>query len=171
MGSLWPDFAKHPSRENASVEFTTHFDRHLRIDKITDHHPILEAFRAELRPIFRKTTPVMVDMLIDHHLARHWSEYHELPLTQFAQQTYQHLNNFNEFELPERLSNTLYWMQKYNWFEAYKTTTGISNAIEGMARRVRFTNPMAEHALTGVEIARKQETAIAEFLVELKSKL
>jgi acyl carrier protein phosphodiesterase len=145
IGSVWPDFARRPPFEDCSSEFLTHFDRHQAIDKITDTHHLLEPLRAHLRPTFRKTTPVIIDMMLDHHLALHWSSYHSSRLEKFSVMTYQLMNDFNERELSERMVKTIYWMEKHNWFVSYRTETGIMRALEGMSQRIRFSNPIYDN--------------------------
>ncbi len=167
-GSLWPDFAPKP-KIPVSTEFIEHFDRHQQIDKLTDSTPILEPLRVELRPIFRKTTPVVIDMLLDHHLASQWSVFHQLPLAEFAQDTYQSLHAFDELPMPERLQKTLFWMRAHNWFVSYTTTEGLENAMMGIARRLRFANPMHEHRAQAADIARQHQQAMTVFIEDLSA--
>jgi acyl carrier protein phosphodiesterase len=145
IGSIWPDFARRPPLEDCSGVFLTHFNRHQTIDKITDTHDLLEPLRAHLRPTFRKTTPVIIDMMLDHHLALHWSNYDSCRLEEFSVTTYQLMNDFSERDLPERMGKTIYWMEKHNWFVSYRTEAGIMRALEGMSQRIRFDNPIYDN--------------------------
>lgn len=164
MGSLWPDFGKRPSPGDCSAVFNLHFDRHQNIDKITDQHEILESLRQELRPTFRKTTPIIVDMMLDHHLAKHWSNFQSQPLESFAQQTYQQLAQFDEFEFNERFERSFYWMQKQNWLVSYRSEQGIMRALSGMSQRIRFKNPIAENLHLVPEQTVAFEEELGEFI-------
>lgn len=164
VGSLWPDFARRPAPDAVSDRFLRHFDRHQHIDKLTDHHELLADVREALRPVFRKTTPVVIDMMLDHHLARGWSNYHEQPLEDFAQTTYQQLQAFNDIDLPDRFEKTVYWMHHHNWFVSYRQPEGILRALEGMSRRLRFNNPMVEHRLQAVEASQHFEQELHAFI-------
>jgi len=170
-GSLWPDFARRPAPENCTELFIKHFDRHQWIDKTTDSSGILEPLRVQLRPVFRKTTPIVIDMIIDHHLANYWAEYHDKSLEQFAQRTYDQLADFDELELPERFKQTLYWMQKHNWFVIYRSPEGMKRALEGMSRRIKFDNPIMEHSTFGIQQTKRYKSEIRDFIEYLKTKL
>lgn len=169
IGSLWPDFARRPDPNTVSEEFLIHFDRHQAIDKLTDTTPLLEPLRAALRPKLRKTTPIVVDMLIDHHLAKHWSEYHDEPLTEFTQQRYRLVQQFNVLTLPERLERTLYFMQRDDWLAAYKEPEHLVRALGGMSRRIKFENSMQEFGLMAIDTANSQVHHIFKYLSFLKS--
>jgi len=149
-GSLWPDFARRPDPAACSDGFLRHFDRHQWIDKTTDQHALLEPLRAELRPVFRKTTPIVIDMMLDHHLAQHWSNYHAVALPVFAENCYQQLRRFDELAWSPRFERTLFWMTKQDWFVSYASPIGLRQALSGMAKRIRFDNPMVKHSLVAV---------------------
>lgn len=170
-GSLWPDFGRRPDPAVASITFNAHFDRHQQIDKITDSIAVLEPMRRALRPTFRKTTPVVLDMMIDHHIALNWSDYHASSLEDFSEQTYQLLNNFDEFPLTERLEKTLFWMSEHNWFVAYRSEEGIARAMEGMSRRIRFENPMVKYRFQAIEQTPKFASQMDEFIHQLSEQL
>jgi len=144
IGSLWPDFARRPDPNTVSEEFLVHFDRHQYIDKLTDTTPLLEPLRVALRPKLRKTTPIVVDMLIDHHLAKHWHQYHELLLTEFTQSRYLKARGFHSLELPEKLNRTLHWMELDDWLAGYKEPENLVRALRGLSRRIRFEDSMSE---------------------------
>lgn len=172
MGSLWPDFAKKPDPALVTEVFSRHFDRHQRIDRLTDQHPLLEPIRKELRPIFRKTTPLIVDVMLDHHLALNWPRYHDCSLKEFATRVYGLMFEFSLLALPERLQRTRYWMQRQNWLLNYQTQDGIERALDGLSQRLRFANPIAANkaaALSAtVQFANELEQFIHFLFVELK---
>jgi acyl carrier protein phosphodiesterase len=159
IGSLWPDFARRPDPNTVSEEFLVHFDRHQYIDKLTDTTPLLEPLRVALRPKLRKTTPIVVDMLIDHHLAKHWSDYHLQPLTEFTQQRYELAQQFNVLNLPERMKKTLYIMQRDDWLAAYKEPEHLVRALGGMSRRIRFDDSMEAQGYWAIK---QYQSAISE---------
>ncbi len=168
-GSLWPDFALRPAESNCSQTFLTHFDRHQAIDRFTDQHILLKPLREALRPIFRKTTPIIVDMLLDHYLANHWSDIHQQPLETFSRQTYQHLHNFNELALPERMARTVFWMSQQDWFVGYRSEAGIKRALSGMAKRIRFQNPIEANQEQALEVYRDFRSDMNDFIHTLSS--
>lgn len=168
-GSLWPDFAKKPDSARCSDTFLRHFDRHQYIDRLTDASEILLPVRTQLRPVFRKTTPIVIDMMLDHHLAIHWQRYHNQRLEDFAQFTYSCLDAFNELPVPERLQRTLSSMSQHNWFVSYRSKQGMHNAFTGVARRIRFANPIPEHAHLAIEWTYHCESVLHDYILMLDS--
>ena len=168
IGSLWPDFARRPDPNTVSEEFLIHFDRHQAIDKLTDTTPLLEPLRVALRPKLRKTTPIVVDMLIDHHLAKHWSEYHDEPLIDFTRKRYQLANQFRALPLPERMGKTLYFMERDDWLTGYRETNHLVRALGGMSRRIRFEDSMEKFGLMAIDTADSQSNLIYSYLTSLR---
>ena len=169
MGSLWPDFAKRPSPDEVSEEFLVHFDRHQWLDRETDTTPILEPLRQALRPKLRKTTPVVVDMLIDHHLAKHWGDYHPESLRAFTQERYRLAQAFNPSIVPSRLEKTLHLMSTQDWLCNYRFEGVVQRSLIGMSHRLRKDNPMAEKAEWAVLQEVLYSGDINEFVVKLVS--
>ncbi len=170
-GSLWPDFATRPKHNVCSTTFYEHFDRHQWIDKTTDQSSILKPLRHALRPTFRKTTPIVVDMLLDHHLALHWSKYCSIDLPIFAQRSYHLLFEFSEVTTPETFDVTLYWMHKRDWFSGYQTEARVIRALEGISQRIRFKNPITEHAAEAIPLAHEFEADLQQFIGHLQANL
>lgn len=171
VGSLWPDFARRPSPESVTERFLIHFDRHQWLDKVTDTTPLLETLRTRLRPKLRKTTPVVVDMLIDHHLAKHWQRYHSEPLMEFSEYRYQQVQRFNGLQLPERMEKMLYWMTKDDWLTGYRDQKNVSRALSSMSRRIRFADTMELHAYWAIQQLEDQEMAVDSFIKSILARL
>ncbi|MHA7881174.1 MAG: acyl carrier protein phosphodiesterase [Saccharospirillum sp.] len=171
VGSLWPDFGKRPAPEQVSEALLRHFDRHQQLDRYTDSSPTLEPVRVALRPALRKTTPVVLDVLLDHHLARHWDRYHEEPLAEFAQRRYAHCLPLEHAAVPSRLIQMLERMAQDNWLLHYRTEAGIRRALLGIARRIRFANPIEHEMDRALEVGRAMESELDQFLMEALEEL
>lgn len=170
IGSLWPDFGKRPAEDDVSASLLAHFDKHQEIDRLTDHHPMLEPLRRILRPTYRKTTPVIIDMLFDHHLAKHWPDFHDHALENFAATVYQKFRVYQNPQLPNRLSKTLHHMAKDNWLVAYRYPTGIEQALNGMSKRLHFKNPLNDHTSFALGTEQEFSHLFSEFLRFLANK-
>lgn len=166
VGSLWPDFGKRPTPDQASTTLLEHFDRHQFLDKVTDNSPTLEPVRVALRPGLRKTTPVVLDVLLDHHLARHWQHYHTEPLAEFAARRYALCQPLEVPGLPPRLKLMLERMMADNWLLHYRTEIGISRALQGIARRIRFANPIEQEIDNALAIGRGMSAELDRFVLE-----
>lgn len=164
IGSLWPDFAKRPDPQAVSDTFLVHFDRHQWLDRTTDTSRLLEPLRQALRPRLRKTTPIVVDMLIDHHLARHWQRYHSEPLAPFAERRYSISRQFNRQTLPERLGRMLDFMSEQDWLTGYKDEENILRALQGLSRRVRFEDSMVENGIWSIQQLDQHQSAVSRFV-------
>ncbi|WP_108126373.1 ACP phosphodiesterase [Saccharospirillum mangrovi] len=164
LGSLWPDFALRPDPNAVSPLFIQHFDRHQWLDRTTDASPELEPLRQRLRPKLRKTTPIVIDMLLDHHLALHWSRYHPQALDAFTQQRYRETHRFNALPLPERLQRTLHWLIEDDWLGGYRRPENVVRALGGLSRRLKFADEMEAQGFWAIAQLQLEEVAVAAFL-------
>lgn len=57
---------------------------HRRVDVETDRHPLVVAARRRFAPGPRRYAGILIDVLLDHALARDWSRYGAEPLPDFA---------------------------------------------------------------------------------------
>lgn len=127
---------------------------HRAIDTYTDQHPIVKQSIARLRTDFHKYAGVIVDMYYDHYLSARWGEYSDQKLDEFTKAKYEVLDTFQPI-LPERSSRLLFYMEKQNWLQSYKSFDGMQQAFNGMSRRTTFESNM-EHAVVNL-IAGYQE--------------
>jgi acyl carrier protein phosphodiesterase len=57
---------------------------HRRVDAATDRHPRVRAARASFADGQRRYAGILLDVLYDHELARHWRDYSPEPLGDFT---------------------------------------------------------------------------------------
>ena len=89
VGALLGDHVKGLLRDGDWPEdWLTGMRLHRRIDAVTDRHPALEPCRASLPAAWRRYAGIIIDISLDHWLARHWTEVHPQPLTSFEQRVY-----------------------------------------------------------------------------------
>src|SRR5205085_7057375 len=67
---------------------------HRFIDSFTDTHKEVSELKVLLRPQFGLLSGVVIDMLYDHQLAKHWSEFNTDSLESFTTHSY---NVFEQF--------------------------------------------------------------------------
>jgi acyl carrier protein phosphodiesterase len=109
---------------------------HRHVDAHTDRHPRVVAARAGFPQGPRRYAGILLDVLLDHVLARDWAEYSTLPLPAFADRAgrevagggawFEHAGDTAPD--PDRFSALL---------QSYATAAGIQLAIERTARRMR----------------------------------
>jgi len=116
---------------------------HREIDWFTDRHPVVKHSKDRLRPKYRHYSGVIVDMYYDHFLAKNWSVYTSMPLTDFAADCYDILWQHGAV-LPDGVAHLLTYMASGNWLVNYARMEGLARALSGMARRTRFASRMEE---------------------------
>ena len=115
---------------------------HRKIDIFTDHHPLFKEFVSLLFPIYRHYSRVIIDMYFDHFLASNWDKYHSKNLKVFSYEFYDALKIESE-NFPENIKNFSRKLIFYNWFDSYKTITGLELILAQMEQRTRFPSKLS----------------------------
>jgi acyl carrier protein phosphodiesterase len=116
---------------------------HREIDTYTDSHPLVKSGQSYLRPRFRHYSSVITDIFFDHCLAKNWSLFSEIPLENFAEQTYETLEK-HLHQLPKEFNEMFIWLKKQNWLVNYRSLEGIQQTLNGLTRRASFDSKMNE---------------------------
>jgi acyl carrier protein phosphodiesterase len=146
VGNFIGDFIKGRNlNERFENRIVTGIELHRSIDDFTDNHPVVVESKAKLRSKYRHYSAVITDMYYDHFLARHWSKFHPLPLSDYTHQAYAVLMKYDAV-LPEEVRYMLTYMMRDNWLVGYGTLDGIHRALSGIARRTSFPSKMEEAA-------------------------
>ena len=144
LGNFIGDFVKGRNlNEQFPAEIARGIRLHRTIDEYTDTHAIVRESKNRLRLKYRHYAPVIVDVFYDHFLAKNWSVYSDVSLTDYANSTYD-LVRRNGHMLPEQFMHMMKHMMQGNWLVHYATTDGIHQALSGMSRRSRFDSKMDE---------------------------
>jgi acyl carrier protein phosphodiesterase len=114
---------------------------HRHIDTFTDSHPTVRKSTHRLFEPYGHYSPVIVDILYDHFLAKNWDQYSNIPLYDYTQDFYKLLqDNFDI--LPSRAQNFLPYMVKDNWLYNYATIDGIGKILHQMDHRTKYNSNM-----------------------------
>ena len=169
VGNFIGDFVKgkHFS-DQFEHEIAKGIELHRAIDEFTDRHPIVHRSKDRLRPKYRHYAGVIVDIFYDHFLSKYWRDYHVLPLTEFAANTYATLKDYHSI-LPDGVKNMLPYMIKDNWLVNYGHLNGIGQALKGISRRTRYDSKMNESVRELEEFYEEFKTEFQVFFLELKS--
>ncbi|MBV6622152.1 MAG: DUF479 domain-containing protein [Rivularia sp. (in: Bacteria)] len=146
IGNLLGDFVKGSIENIYTPEIIKGIYLHRKIDIFTDSHPIFRASKRLIGLSRRRFSGIMIDVFYDHFLAKHWLNYSNISLDDFANRVYQVLQE-NQNILPERLKSILPNMIAYNWLASYQETSAIDRAINGISYRIKRENNL----LGGVE--------------------
>jgi acyl carrier protein phosphodiesterase len=129
---------------------------HRHIDHFTDTHPQCLGLRELIRPDLGLYSSVAIDIYFDHMLARTWSDWHPVPLRDFAESCYASLRAAI-MHMPERMIITLDYMSRHDWLTHYATRAGIERSLRGLSTRViggeRLLNaiPVLHRELSAIE--------------------
>ena len=115
---------------------------HRKIDAFTDLHPLFKECVSLLFPIYRHYSRVIIDMYFDHFLASNWDKYHSKNLKDFLNEFYDALKIESE-NFPENIKNFSKTLIFYNWFDSYKTITGLELILTQMEQRTRFPSKLS----------------------------
>jgi acyl carrier protein phosphodiesterase len=84
LGNLLTDPLKGRAWEGASQRVLYGIDMHMRIDRFTDTHPIVSKSKAKLTKRGH-LKGVVLDILYDHFLSKHWDRYCTIPREVFLE--------------------------------------------------------------------------------------
>ncbi|MGY3896487.1 acyl carrier protein phosphodiesterase [Aeromonas enterica] len=135
-GNLLGDFVKGPLPSTLGPAFDEGIWLHRKIDAFTDAHPEHRAAVACFEAPWRRFGGILVDMLYDHWLSLHWSQFGEVPLPRFLQQSYGQLLADHQ-RLPDGLPVALKRMTEQNWIASYRHREGLGRALNGIGHRLR----------------------------------
>ncbi len=107
---------------------------HRKIDRFTDTHALVAETRSFFFEEFRHYASVIVDVLFDHLLAKHWSVFSNQELSLFIEKFYAFLE-LNLTNLPKGVQRIFPIMKKHNWLYNYRTIEGIQQILYQMNQR------------------------------------
>ena len=110
---------------------------HRAIDTFTDQHPTFRAHCKLLSPEHGHYARVIMDVVYDHLLAQHWNNFHDQPLTEFAQNFYRETELRKE-TIPQKMQRLFQLMQKQDWLVEYSRVEGLERILFHMSKRTSF---------------------------------
>jgi len=142
---------------------------HRQIDDYTDGHPAFKKTVQRLRPHHRKYAPVVVDILNDHLLSRHWGQFHSVSESDFQSSVYDVLTD-QVVRLPPKVSLHVQTLLEYQYLKAYGTRDGMRNVLSRMDKRTRFPSDFAsavDHLYEDLDFYSEQFILLYSDLVSL----
>ncbi len=141
VGSFLGDFVRGNRYRNFDPAIGQGILLHREIDRFTDAHSVFRQSKRRLVPQQGHYAGVVVDVLYDHLLARHWKRYHHDPLPDFAQAIYATLRGHYD-QLPPLAQQIFGYMESQDWLTNYPHPEAIRRTLSGMQRRASFPNQM-----------------------------
>ncbi len=166
FGNFIADSVKGKAFENFSPDIRAGILLHRFIDTYTDTHPVPARSRLKLQPGVGKFAGVVADIAYDHYLAANWLDYATGPLSAFAMQCYQLVEQRRGL-LPPRAAFVFGHMRAADWLTRYAGLDFLERVFEGMSKRT----PSGGQMLESMEAIRTHyttlETDFREFFPEL----
>lgn len=102
LGNLLGDFVKGDPSKLYDRDISNGIRLHRFVDRITDHHPIVNECKPHFTGVARRFAPIALDMFWDHCLAKHWNDFHSVSLEHFVKTAYERVNREVHEHLPPR---------------------------------------------------------------------
>ncbi|MBS7333835.1 MAG: DUF479 domain-containing protein [Weeksellaceae bacterium] len=139
---------------------------HREIDSFTDSHDVVKRSSTYFHSTQHKYSPIVVDLVYDYFLIKHWRKYHPTSFQLFKENCYD-LFSYNTENFPPNLQEMLNHLLKNDWFENYSTIEGIQKTLTGISKRVNFDNNLTNTASTIFQYETELEKDFLEFFPEL----
>ncbi len=124
---------------------------HRDIDTYTDSHPVTRRCSRRLVDKYHKYAGVIIDIFYDHFLASLWSNYCDIPLGDYVDNTYDLLKK-NYKSLPTGIKVWFPTFLENNWMMAYQTIDGIGLVLD----RMSANTSLPDHTAYAIEVLRKE---------------
>ncbi len=142
-GNFMGDFYKGTQWSHLPGGFQTGIRLHRYIDSITDAHSKVSVWKQSIKEGAGRYSGIALDIYFDHLLARNWSSYHPLVLTEFSHNTYDTLSKFKRHYPNEGLA-MLKKMTESDWLSQYATQTGIKTTLKKFSNRFALPVDLSE---------------------------
>ena len=127
---------------------------HRHVDAVSNQLPSLRASYPRFGPELRRPAPVLLDLMADHLLAKHWQTYCEGRLTDFTRSCYAAISSYEVPATAQRLFNHA---QDSDLFARYENLEVITDIMVRILKRLRFhdqldrLNTCLQSEITGFE--------------------
>lgn len=142
LGALLGDFTK---GERAMKKYPPAVQKgirlHRHIDTAIDSHESVIALRQLIPGPYRRYGGIIIDLALDHELAKRWEEYADISLEAFDIEVREMLTR-NEALIPKSLKKFMNYADRRDLFQAYRNEDQILRSISGVGRRFLRPNPL-----------------------------
>ncbi|CAE6958013.1 Acyl carrier protein phosphodiesterase [Vibrio sp. B1ASS3] len=135
MGNLLGDFVKGDPSKQYQTDISNGIKLHRFVDRITDHHALVEECKPHFTGVARRFAPIALDMFWDHCLAKHWRTFSPQSLDSFVRYAYSEVNKQISDDLPPRFLMLHSRMWRGGWLQSYQDLENIEFALHRMSQR------------------------------------
>lgn len=142
LGNLLGDFRKGTNVTTYPIAVQAGLKNHIMVDNYTDNHRLIKDAKKLFSRETRRFSGVALDVLFDHYLINDWQQYHTTDFEVFKRDCYRLLAS-RLGVMPEPMHRVMTSVIERDWFAHYATQAGTLQAIENIAKRIRFPNRFA----------------------------
>jgi acyl carrier protein phosphodiesterase len=141
IGNFISDFIHGSKYENFPKSIQKGIQLHRKIDSYTDLHPIVRHSKRRLHKRYRHYDGVIIDIFMDHFLAKNWNLFSKIPLIKYESDFIILLEQNKEY-LPDKVIKIIPYLKEQKWFSSYATINGISKTLIGVNKRTKGISKM-----------------------------
>jgi acyl carrier protein phosphodiesterase len=116
---------------------------HREIDRFTDEHPRVRHSVHTLRDEFGLYGPIVVDVIYDHFLLRHWDLFTDQLVDQFFEDIYRSLAR-TDWDYPDRYRVAVGCMLERRWLNTYYVLQNVAYALMRVGQRFSRSTPLTD---------------------------
>lgn len=135
---------------------------HRRVDALSDAHPAVRGLIADLPPPWRRYGGIILDVLFDYMLTRHWSRFGPAPLPRLSAEIDELLARHRS-NLPTRLRRFSRWAAARGLWQRYGERAMLEEIFSLLAWRHGRRWPLED----GARLLDSHEAAIEQAFLEL----
>ncbi|MCO4758653.1 MAG: DUF479 domain-containing protein [Oceanospirillaceae bacterium] len=139
VGNLLGDFARGLDTEVLPDGIHRGLRNHRAIDHYTDSHPDVRQLKALFSPQRRRYSGIVLDVVFDHFLIRHWHTFSDRSLDHFLASAYNDLEQGYPL-MPAHMQRVVKRMIEGDWIRSYSDLEQVGFALDRIAERIRFQN-------------------------------
>lgn len=143
LGALLGDFARGLDEDALPEAARYALGEHRALDRWFDGHDDVRAARAWFPAHLRRVSGILLDVFVDHALARAWDELGPAPLGEVTSSLYRALDEHAPL-LPPRLARVGPRMAAEDWLAGYGDRGNVALALAGIERRLSRPTGIAE---------------------------
>jgi acyl carrier protein phosphodiesterase len=142
LGALLGDFVRGRDRlKSYEPSLRRGILLHRHIDSHIDTLPAFDSLRSFFQPPFRRYSGIIIDLGLDHELAKHWTEFSPISLDRFDAQVRTLLERNSEL-VPQGLDRFMAYADRRGLFSAYADSGEILHSLTGVGKRLSRPNPL-----------------------------
>lgn len=171
LGNLMGDFVKGRLEDLPyPPDIIRGLQQHRQVDTYSLHSSVVKISRERIDSRFSYFRGILIDVFYDHFLASNWQQHADGRLEDFAAETYNLLEEYNDI-LPDGLKGIAPRMTQYNWLVSYREVEVMERALVRIGQRLSRKNPLAEGYGELIKNYDELEQDSANFLATAKKHL